>query len=135
MKKADDLGSNPSLRILKMKKLVEIAEEAEGEYQLPFKPAERIKRHPAPAHEELGCVNCIDWAMPVGTPILAARDGTVEETESRFNVHGGQEFVDKTNYIVLEHDNNESSVYVHLKWRGLKVKRGQEGKSRTNNRL
>ncbi|GAI44935.1 unnamed protein product, partial [marine sediment metagenome] len=88
-----------------------------------------IERRPAPSHKNLDCPNCIDWAMPIGTPILAARDGKVEETESRFNTHGGQEFVNKTNYIVIEHDNNESSVYVHLKYRGLEVKTGQQLKA------
>ena len=111
-----------------MKNLTELV--VEGEYQLPFRPSKKIKKRQAPGHRWfIYAIYCIDWDMPIGTPILAARDGRVVETESRFNSHGGEKYINKANYVVIKHDKNESSVYAHLRRRGLKVRKGQKVKA------
>ena len=63
----------------------------------------------------------IDYACPLGTPILASSDGVI-----RFNGH------DKTGYgncVIIEHDIAHSTLYAHLHstafyFTGAKVKRG-----------
>lgn len=102
---------------------------AEGGYQLPFNSSNRIKRHPTSTHKKFGYPYAIDWDMPTGTPILAARSGKVVKTESRFNTYGGEKRRKKGNGIIIEHDNNEVSRYWHIKWRGVKVKKGQKVKT------
>ena len=58
------------------------------EYSLPFKPGHKIRKHAAPSHKKMGYPYAIDWAMPIGTPILAIGNGIVRKTESRFNSYG-----------------------------------------------
>jgi len=94
-------------------------------YSLPFRPNKKIKKHITPTHKKYNYPYAIDWAMPIGTPILAARGGTVTERESRFNVHGGEKFINRGNGLRIKHIDGECSTYWHFKWRGIVVKRGQ----------
>ena len=96
-----------------------------AKYSLPFRPNKNIRRHSAPTHKKYNYPHAIDWAMPVGTPILAARGGTVVERESRFNRWGGEKEIYHGNGIRILHSDGECSTYWHFRWRGIKVKRGQ----------
>ena len=58
----------------------------------------------------------IDYAAPVGTPVLAAGDGTVE-VAGRTRANG--------NYIVLRHGERFSTKYLHLSRFARKARRGQ----------
>ena len=58
----------------------------------------------------------IDYAAPVGTPVLAAGDGTVE-VAGRTRANG--------NYIVLRHGGKFSTKYLHLSRFARKARRGQ----------
>ena len=58
---------------------------SKGEYQLPFQPNKKIKRRTASVHKKYGNPHAIDWAMPIGTSVLAARDGKVVKTESDYS--------------------------------------------------
>lgn len=98
-----------------------------GLYILPFKLNKQIKRRSASVHRKFNSPYAIDWAMPVGMPILAAHGGIVVSCESRFNSCGkSEEWIHKGNHIQILSKDNEYSVYGHLKWRGLKVKKGQK---------
>lgn len=75
-------------------------------------------------------LNCLDWTMPTGTPICAIRDGKIIETKDDSNESGlTDEYKDKGNFILIEHSDKTIAHYVHLKYKGIKVKRGQKVKA------
>ena len=68
----------------------------------------------------------IDIVMPVGTPILAARDGTVMDVEEDFNRGGSDrgKFVDKANHVRILHDDGTMALYAHLDLASVGVRPG-----------
>lgn len=100
---------------------------ATPEYYLPFCPTRNIKRRPAPFHKTVHRLrHCIDFAMPIGTPILAARNGKVIACESRYNKNYTEPVRGHYNFIKILHPDGSTSEYVHLAWRSLRVRKGQE---------
>ena len=70
------------------------------------------------------------WDMPEGTPVLAAREGTVVGIRDDSNEHGlTDEFRNKSNVVVVEHSDGTLAEYVHLKYQGSAVKLGQAVKT------
>lgn len=68
----------------------------------------------------------VDIVMPVGTPILAARDGTVMDVEEDFN-RGGTDrdkFVDKANHVRILHEDGTMALYAHLDLASVSVRPG-----------
>jgi murein DD-endopeptidase MepM/ murein hydrolase activator NlpD len=67
----------------------------------------------------------VDFTMPEGTPVLAAREGFVVMTESSQR-EGGPErsFRDKANCVLIEHTDGTIGAYMHLKQNGVLVKTG-----------
>ncbi len=67
----------------------------------------------------------IDFAMPEGTLVYAAREGRVVDVRD-FNDIGGptQEFADYSNYIVIRHADDTIGEYHHLQKNGLEVSIG-----------
>ncbi|MGH8082309.1 MAG: peptidoglycan DD-metalloendopeptidase family protein [Lysobacter sp.] len=59
----------------------------------------------------------IDFAAEVGTPVLAARDGTVMQVESDFDKAGLnlEKFGDRANFVRILHDDGSMALYAHLK--------------------
>ncbi len=86
-------------------------------YKLPFDEKLNLKPEPAPFHYESGWLeHAVDFAMPIGTPILAALDGVVNQVIDGFNEGGpDKSYLDKSNLIIIEHSNKEYSCYVHLR--------------------
>lgn len=73
----------------------------------------------------------IDWNMPIGTHIHAARDGIVIATENKFERAGNSAaFGDKSNYIKIQHSDGTISIYGHLQKNGVKVKVGDYVRTR-----
>lgn len=66
----------------------------------------------------------VDFAMPVGTKIVAAREGVVVYTLDQFKKSGGKEFKKKANKIVILHDDGTFASYSHLKHQGTVVQKG-----------
>lgn len=74
----------------------------------------------------------VDIAMPIGTPIHAARAGVVMDVERDF-FEGGvkRSYGDKANRIRILHDDGSMAVYAHLElekamvYPGLRVEAGQ----------
>lgn len=64
----------------------------------------------------------VDVAMPVGTPIVAARNGKVIEVHDG---QGGRLPNPAGNYVRIEHADGTHSAYLHLKRGSVKVKPGQ----------
>ncbi len=68
----------------------------------------------------------IDWAMPVGTPVLAVRAGRVVGIRDDSDENGlTEEFFQKANLVVIEHADGTLADYLHLKVRGVAVTLGQ----------
>ena len=68
----------------------------------------------------------IDWAMPEGTPVLAARDGVVTGVKEDSNVGGTAESMAKHgNFVRVQHGDGTAATYLHLKQNGALVDVGQ----------
>ena len=73
--------------------------------------------------------NQLDFSMPVGTPIVAAREGLVIKVLDVNTKHcGSQECEQYNNYIYIYHDDGSISEYLHIKRNGAKVKVGERVK-------
>src|SRR4051812_46362915 len=71
----------------------------------------------------------IDFECKEGTEVLAARGGSVVFLKDDSNEGGpDKKYWFKGNRIVLKHDNGEYSAYEHLRYKGAKVKMGQQVK-------
>ena len=69
----------------------------------------------------------VDFEMPEGTPVLAARAGTVEWVVDRFSGGGlDPRFRDQANLILIRHSDGTYGEYVHLRKGGSRVKVGQK---------
>ncbi len=56
-----------------------------------------------------------DFAMPEGDPIVATRAGTVARVQESYSACGGEELANKTNFVLVEHyDDNSSDLYLHI---------------------
>lgn len=56
-----------------------------------------------------------DFAMPEGDLIVAARAGTVARVQESYSACGGEELANKTNFVLIEHyDDNSSDLYLHI---------------------
>ncbi|VEF13708.1 peptidase M23B [Pseudomonas fluorescens] len=67
----------------------------------------------------------MDIAMPVGTPIIAARAGVVVKTE---NSQSGRGTDASGNFVRVLHDDGTMGVYLHLKQGSVGVREGQRVK-------
>lgn len=77
-------------------------------------------------HQTLDSVYAVDISMPVGTDILAARDGVVFDVSST-NYRGGLDLSrdgHAANIIRILHDDGTFSLYAHLNWNTIRVKPG-----------
>jgi murein DD-endopeptidase MepM/ murein hydrolase activator NlpD len=69
---------------------------------------------------------CIDWDMPVGTPVLASRGGVVTGARGIHDGSGTDEgYRDRNNYVMIKHDDGTVGEYCHFKMGGVTVKVGQ----------
>ena len=74
----------------------------------------------------------VDFAMPDGSEIVAAREGVVVDVEYRHNRGGAsRRYAHYANFIVIQHSDGTTGEYYHLQKNGVlvrpgdKVKRGQ----------
>ena len=68
---------------------------------------------------------CVDWSMPEGTLVTAARDGMVMDVEDRYAESGGPELRDKANYVRVLHADGTVGAYLHFEKGGVRVEEGQ----------
>lgn len=83
----------------------------------------RISQGPNGAYSHVGAKSryAIDIAMPEGTPIIAARSGTVIKTE---NSQSGRGANASGNFVRILHDDGTMGVYLHLMQGSVSVKEG-----------
>jgi murein DD-endopeptidase MepM/ murein hydrolase activator NlpD len=69
----------------------------------------------------------VDFAVPEGTPVLAARDGVVMQLEAGFATGGldSPEDIGRANFIRILHDDGTMAVYAHLAPGGAQVRQGE----------
>ncbi len=80
-------------------------------------------------HNEVPNQYAVDIVMPIGTPVLAARGGTVIELEQGFRDAGeSNKFLARANLIRILHDDGTMAVYAHLDTNSVRVRRGAKVK-------
>jgi murein DD-endopeptidase MepM/ murein hydrolase activator NlpD len=68
----------------------------------------------------------LDFGMPVGTPVHAARDGTVVLLEDSFNAGCSREECGRlANFVVLLHSDGTTGEYFHLERDSVRVRVGE----------
>ena len=99
-------------------------------YQAPFSAGRNFpitQAFPdAATHQTLDSVYAVDFSMPVGTDILAARDGVVFDVAAH-NYRGGLDLSrdgQAANISRILHDDGTFSLYAHLNWNSIRVKPG-----------
>ncbi len=79
------------------------------------------------SHSEPSSYHAVDIAMPIGTPVHAARSGVVMDMARFF--HGAGEdlkrYGQRANFIRILHDDGTMAVYAHLDYEGVRVREGQ----------
>jgi murein DD-endopeptidase MepM/ murein hydrolase activator NlpD len=63
---------------------------------------------------------------PIGTPLLAARAGTVMDVEEDFNIGGTDKdrFAERANRVLILHDDGTMAVYAHIDLASVTVRPG-----------
>jgi murein DD-endopeptidase MepM/ murein hydrolase activator NlpD len=98
-------------------------------YTLPYAPGKtyRVSQGFNGEYSHFGADQfAIDWRMPIGTAVHAARGGLVVGVKSDSNVGGDDSKYDwDANYILIQHADGTLGQYVHLQKGGVAVKLGQ----------
>lgn len=95
-------------------------------YQLPFDKDERHRVVQGYgglfSHSHIAA---LDFEMPIGTPIYAAREGVIFSYKDDSD-EGGlfSKYKNKANYIIVKHNDGSFGCYWHLKKNGVLVKNG-----------
>lgn len=70
-------------------------------------------------------IAAIDFEMPVGTPVYAAREGVVLSCKDNSDAGGPfPSYKGKANYIIIQHNDGSFGCYWHLQHNGVLVKSG-----------
>ncbi len=84
---------------------------SQGEYDLPFLAGSASLAVRADTDHD----NAIDFSLPTGTPVLAARSGTIEAiVQSNDKCGCNPLFAAYNNYIIIDHGDGEQSYYLHI---------------------
>ncbi len=100
-------------------------------YRLPFPSGKewRVMQafNGAFSHNKPPAQFAVDWEMPEGSQVCAARAGLVVEVKSDSNEGGADyaAFNEKANYVRVLHSDGTIGLYLHLKQNGALVKPGQ----------
>lgn len=103
----------------------------EGPYRLPYARNEAYRVSQAypevRTHASAENAHAVDFEMPVGTRVFAARAGLVVEAAGEFqsNGIGLAEGRDRANFVRILHDDGTFALYGHLAWRSIRVVPGQ----------
>jgi murein DD-endopeptidase MepM/ murein hydrolase activator NlpD len=107
------------------------AQSPDAMYRLPYRDGETFRIGQSPGgpittHRSPDSQFAVDIPMPEGTPVLAAREGTVIYTEAN-QIYGAQvpDMMGKANEVRIQHIDGTFAVYAHLSHGGVYVYPGQ----------
>jgi len=100
------------------------------EYDLPFKKGAKYRVVQGYgglfSHTHIAA---LDFDMPTGTPVYAARDGIIYNYKDDSDEGGPfPKYGKKANYIIIKHDDGSFGCYWHLQKNGVLVKHGRVSK-------
>jgi murein DD-endopeptidase MepM/ murein hydrolase activator NlpD len=103
----------------------------DADYAMPFKPGRYVvMQGPRGSYSHfLGSPseNAVDWTVPEGTTVCAAREGRVVGVRQDSTVGGrDRKFRPLANYVIIKHADGTFADYVHLKTGGALVKMGDQ---------
>ena len=103
----------------------------DADYAMPFKPGRYVvMQGPRGSYSHFagsGSENAVDWTVPEGTVVCAAREGRVVGVRQDSTVGGpDRKLRPLANYVVIKHADGTFADYVHLKTGGTLVKMGDE---------
>lgn len=106
---------------------------ADAVYRLPYPDGMAFNIAQAPGgpittHTTPDSHFAVDFDLPEGTPIIAARDGVVIYTEANQTNAGGETpgMLNKANEIKVLHADNTIAIYAHLEYGGVFVQVGDK---------
>jgi len=110
---------------------LEVVHDQNAVYRLPFQEGHGYAVTQAyggklTSHNNRENLYAVDFAMPVGTPVTAARGGVVVDATVRHKEGGfDMRFIDKANTVAVMHDDGTVAEYAHLSHGVDIVKLGQ----------
>ena len=102
-----------------------------ADYAMPFRPGRYVVlQGPGGTYSHFkgsGSENAVDWDVPEGTTVCAAREGRVVGVRGDSTVSGPDpQFKPLGNYIIIKHADGTFADYHHLRTGGALVKIGDE---------
>lgn len=103
----------------------------DAQYRLPFEKGKAFVIHQAFggafSHASAENYHAVDFAMPIGTPVHAARAGTVMQIEEDFFRTGVDKkaYGERANFVAILHADGSFAIYAHLDLENVMVGLGQ----------
>jgi murein DD-endopeptidase MepM/ murein hydrolase activator NlpD len=103
----------------------------DADYAMPFGPGRYVvmqgPRGTFSHNAGSGSENAVDWTVPEGTIVCAAREGRVVGVKQDSNIGGAdRSFRPFANYVIIKHADGTFAEYVHLQKDGTMVQMGDE---------
>lgn len=103
----------------------------DADYAMPFKPGRYVvMQGPRGSYSHFAgseSENAVDWTVPEGTVVCAAREGRVVGVREDSTAGGpDRKLRPLANYVIIKHADGTFADYVHLKTGGALVKMGDE---------
>jgi murein DD-endopeptidase MepM/ murein hydrolase activator NlpD len=100
---------------------------AESPYVLPYRVGRSYRLAQAYCHPYGGHRNQLayDFDMPIGSDVVAARDGTVRRIRDDLADTGNTQAPGQHNHILIEHEDGTVAFYGHLQQHGVVVRIGE----------
>lgn len=100
-------------------------------YKLPFPAKVKTRMITSKSHKKhVESKHAIDFPLPVGTPVLAARAGKVSFVKSDSDKWGDNpKFAKDANVVAIDHGDGTYVEYIHFGKEKIIVKEGQKVKS------
>lgn len=89
-------------------------------YRLPFQDGLTFRISQAfggagGTHQSADSLHAVDFDMPIGTPVVAARSGVVVDARYDSDIGGPHDkYLGKENFVSIEHDDGTLANYAHL---------------------